>query len=223
MKVGLKKCPGIRDLEEGYNQILSAERTANGKIDLNSFATFCQWSRFDSRMGEICIQFLSRYWKEINPVELHDAFAQQPWPSILGVLLEFFKDKSTLFQMWKKTATCDFQKANWEQFFIGKRKIGGQMMFDDARFSLEEYRRWGYLARELLINKNDKEVSYSYETRLQILKEMLITHPRITTQQYWELIGKSVSKRQAERDLKDSNLLRSRGNTKGRYFVKRSL
>ena len=224
---GLEKLPGVQDLEGGYNQILLAQRSANGEVDLNSFVLFCQWSRFDSRMGEICVAFLARYWKKINPVELHDGFAQQPWPAVLGVLLEFCSDKSSLFQLWKKTATCDFAKANWEQFFIGRRRVGGQLMFDDSRFSLEEYRKWGYLGREILMNKQgrvegqENRVSYSYETRVQILKDFLDTHRRVTTQQYWEAIHKCVSRRQAERDLQSSGLLRSLGRTKGRYFVKR--
>jgi hypothetical protein len=153
MQVKLEKCPGIGDLEDAYNQILFATREKNLEIDLYSFAMFCQWSRFDSRMGEISVQFLSQNWEKINPIVLHDAFAQQAWPSILGVLLEFCQSESTLFCEWKKTATSDFPKAHWEQFFIGKRRMGGKLMFDDARFSLDEYRRWGYLSREILINK----------------------------------------------------------------------
>jgi len=225
MKIGLEKLPGLQDLEKAYNEILHAQRTQNGKIDLNTFAIFCQWSRFDSRMGEICVSFLSRYWKGINPVELHDSFAQQAWPNVLGVLLEFSQNESPLFQFWKMTATCDFQKANWEQFFIGKRRIGGKLMLDDARFSLEEYRRWGYLGREILLNKQGqvrlKSGSYSPETRSRILKEMLKTQARITVSQYRDAIGRSISARQAERDLQTSSYLKAIGATKGRYFVKR--
>ena len=224
---GLEILPRTEDLERAYNQILDAERHENGKIDLKLFSTFCQWSRFDSRLGEICTSFLVRHWRRINPIELNEAFLHQPWPGVLGVLLEFCRMDSTLFDSWKKTATCNFQKANWEQFFIGKRRIGGQLMFDDARFSLEEYRRWGFLAREILINKqsgnenNKKCAPYPLETRSQILRDLLITNPRITTQQYWQALGMSISKRQAERDLKNSKLLKSVGATKGRHFLKR--
>ena len=220
MRVGLEKIPKIKDLEEAYNWILYCEKVEKSKIDLNHFSTLCQWIRFDSRLGEICVKFLSDYWKQINPIHLRDAFVLQPWPAVLGVLLEFCDNKSKLFQLWKKTATDAFEKANWEQFFIGKRRIGGQSMLDDARFSLEQYKQWGYLAREILINKAGRvEKSYSPETRMQILRELAATHSRITTELYWEAIAKSVSKRQAERDLLSARFLRARGSTKGRYFV----
>jgi hypothetical protein len=227
VKVGLDQLPGVSDLEEGYNQILRAQQELGGKIDLYSFSKLCQWSRFDSRMAEICVNFFSIYWKQLNPVELHDAFEKQPWPNVLGVLLEFCLVDSPLFRSWKKTATCGFSKANWEQFYIGKRRIGGQLMMDDVRFSLEEYRRWGYLSREVLLQKQretkqvQKKYSYSPATRLEILKDLIRNHPRITTQQYWDAIARSVSKRQAERDLEASSIVIGRGTTKGRYFVKR--
>jgi hypothetical protein len=227
MKVGLESCPTIHDLEAAYNQILNAKRNRNGEIDVNSFALYCQWGRFDARLSEVCVEFLTHFWKQMNPIKLHDAFVCLPWPAVLGVLLEFCPQDSTLFQMWKKTATCDFEKVDWELFFIGKRRIGGRSMFDDARFSLDEYRRWGYLSREVLVNKGGRTqergpvFSYAPETRIQILKELLETHSRITTGQYWEALGKSISKRQAERDLGSSNLLKKSGRTKGRYFVRR--
>src|SRR5687768_10029995 len=129
MKTGLARLPDIHDLEKAYNAILLTEREAGALVSSHLFAIYCQWSRFDSRMGEICVNYLSKNWKKMNPVELHDVFLLQAWPAILGVLLEFCqiqlresmnREQFLLFQRWKNTATSGMKKANWEQYFVGK-------------------------------------------------------------------------------------------------------
>jgi len=233
MKIGLKQLPSTHDLELAYQQF--AQRPEQGLpkpqgtvIALKDFALYCQWVRFDSRLGEMSVQYLLRNWRRINPTELRDEFLSQPWPAVLGVLAEFAQRQLepglelTLFQNWKIVATTEFSPACWEQFFIGKRRMGGKAMFDDARFSLEEYRKWGYLSREVLINKPEATAaSYSSPTRRQILSDLVETHSRITTKLYWNELGQSISKRQAERDLLAFPRLRPMGRTQGRYFVRR--
>jgi hypothetical protein len=226
MKVGLEKLPGIPDLEMAYNEILLAQRTQGGIIDLARFVLYCQWSRFDSRLGEICVRYFSQCWRQINSVGLHEIASHGSWPNVLGVLLEFCPEKDPLFQLWKKTVTFGFGKAHWEQYYIGKRRIAGAEMLDDARFSLEEYRKWGYLSREVLLNKGSTPSAiqgggYSHEVRAAVLKELLESHVRITTKLYRNALENRISMRQAERDLKDSKLLRAVGKTRGRFFVRR--
>ncbi len=218
MKIGFMHCPTLQDLEKAYHVIFQT----NGKaMNLNTFSQFCQWTRFDSRLGEICVQFLSKHWETIHPLELRTAFLQSPWPAVLGVLLEFCFKKDLFFKHWKKLATFEIKKANGEQFFIGKRKIAGSLMLDDVRFSLEEYRRWGYFGREVLVNKQNESTQphLAYSTRIEILKELLKTHPKIKTRHYWEAVGKCISIRQAERDLRNFPHLKSCGHTKGKFFI----
>ncbi|MEO7163938.1 MAG: hypothetical protein ABI041_13545 [Bdellovibrionia bacterium] len=235
MKFGLLQLPNILNLSHAYDQILRWETEVNETLpDYTAFALYCQWSRFDSRLGEICTGFISRNWRKIHPLKIREAFLGQPWPTVLGVLLEFsgLLTKSNespedfkLYQMWKNTAIFGIPKANWEQYFIGKRRIAGRSMLDDARFSIQEYRKWGYLAREVLINKQrigasgNKTFSYSSETRLQILKELVETLPRFNTETYWNAVGRNISRRQAERDLMNSPLIRSVGRTQGRFYL----
>jgi len=231
MTVGLDKIPGIGDLEKCYDAILQARVSKDHSLSLDRFSLFCQWTRFDPRLAEICVQYISESWKKINPIELYQAFEKQPWPNVVGVLLEFSEklvflespEESDLFQLWKQLITKRLKKSNWEQFFIGQRRIAGQMMLDDARFSLAEYQKWGYLSREILLNKKIENThSYSLQTRQQILKALVESSPRITTDAYWNALGQSISRRQAERDLRSCSLLKSIGETKGRYFVRKS-
>lgn len=103
-------------------------------------------------------------------------------------------------------------------------------MFEDACFSLEEYRRWGYLGREILVNKQSIRVSglkdgfhaaYASDVRRRILDELVRKNERITVEMYWDAVGRSISRRQAERDLARSSLLRTMGRTKGLYYLRR--
>lgn len=225
MKIALAHLPSLQDLETAYQEFQIAETLAQ-TIELNRLAALCQWIRFDSRLGEISVKYFIRTWSEINPIALHEAFQQQAWPNILGVLLEFCKIRTPAFRAWKKAATHQLARSHWEQFYIGKRRIAGKLMLDDARFSLKEYRNWGYLAREVLVNKKSTRTlngaaTYDPSTRTQILNELLKTHSRITTLHYWNAIGRCISRRQAERDLKHHPELQSFGVTKARFFKAR--
>ena len=237
MKCGLAQLPLTLDLSNAYDQILRWQRDES-LIDYSAFALFCQWSRFDSRLGEICVKFISREWRKIHPIKIREALLEQPWPSVLAVLVEFSgllaKNEESpedfkLYLVWKNTAIFGIPKANWEQYFIGKRRIASRSMLDDARFSIEEYRKWGYLGREILINKQrigttgSKAFSYSSQTRLQILKELVETQPRFTAENYWNAVGRNISRRQAERDLMNSPLIRSVGRTQGRFYLAKRL
>lgn len=226
MKTGLEKIPGVHDLATAYDDLLGHFKNEI-VLPPKSFAIYSQWTRFDSRLGEICVQYLLKNWRRMNPAQLHTELSKLPWPAVIGVLAEFVERQlittpdEALFKNWKILVTTGFANTDWEQFFIGKRRIGGRAMFEDARFSLEEYRKWGYLSREILINKPKLgTASYSVGTRYQILIDLLSVHSRITTDLYWETIGRAVSRRQAERDLLACKLLKAVGRTKGRFFTK---
>lgn len=235
----LPPIPALADLERAYATLLQPTRLP---VSAGELSVFSQWSRFDPRLAEIYVSFLAREWEKLNPIELRKSLLHQRWPSAAAVLLEFAEklitnstseDNTTdLFRLWRRVVTEKLPKGNWEQFFIGLRKLGGQAMQEDARFAFSEYRKWGYLGRDILINKGGGSSakgkgkttpthSLSPETRREILTSLCAAHPRITTQLYWNAIHQCISRRQAERDLESSPLLRTRGSTKGRYFLKR--
>lgn len=231
---GLPNIPERLELERAYSILLHRYPASAKETEL---ALFSQWSRFDPRLAEIWVSFLVQEWERLNPIELRKAVLQQPWPAAAAVLLEFAGKKvphnmSSLFHSWSRIVTENIPKGNCEQFFIGLRRLGGQAMQDDARFAFSEYRKWGYLGREILINKGGRVPAAGTtrappthtilaETRREILKDMLTTSSRVTTDLYWEAIGRCLSRRQAERDLRNSSLLKKCGNTRARYFLKR--
>lgn len=251
MRGGLATIPGATDLERAYRLLFVRSSRGTGRArqpTCAELALFSQWARFDPRLAEILVQYVIVTWRRIHPVELHQALHTQPWPGACAVLLEFAERgvgaaggcDSAVFRHWKAAVTAHVALANWEQFFIGQRRIGGEAMQGDARFAFEEYRRWGYLAREILFNKQrlpvdspragatgperDRSAAGTHRlgvtTRLEILKTLLERSARLRARDYWEAIGRSVSLRQAERDLKASGLVRARGRTRARWFAK---
>jgi len=234
---GPSAIPGMSELEEAYSRLLHRHSDSVSPEDLGVFS---QWSRFDPRLAETWISYLAREWHGLNPIELRNSLLKRRWPAAAAVLLEFAEkivaanpaaSDPALFRFWRRTVTEGFPKGNWEQFFIGLRRLGGQSMQDDARFAFSEYRKWGYLGREILLSKSGHSGEMSSrvpthslppETRAEILKSLLSASPRITTDLYWHALGKCISRRQAERDLENSSLVKPHGNTKGRYFLKRA-
>ena len=221
---GLVLLPQLSDLERAYTALLHDSPAPPSEQEL---ALYTQWSRFDARLAEICVDYFVKNWPKLNPVQLRTSMLSQPWPAALGVLLEFAKHAvrtadSVVFQQWKKTALADISPAPWEQFFVAQRPIASVGMLEDARFSLKEYRDWGYFGREVLFNKPEIAThpthSFERETRLEILKDLSEKHPRITTEMYLDALHYSISRRQAERDLRAAPGLRPHGSTKGRYY-----
>jgi hypothetical protein len=219
---GLAAIPGIKELQNAYNLLQS--RTPPQEIDL---ALFSQWARLDPRLAEIWVLAVTRHWQSLNPIQLRSALLAQPWPNTAGVLLEFSsqvvsQELRSLFRSWSRIISHGMPKSRGEQFYIGQRAVGGQEMFMDAMFSLTEYKNWGYLARDVPINKAKPAMFHrDRETRQQVLNALLENSPRLTTAQYCAALGGSISKRQAERDLASCPRLKAIGNTKARMYVLR--
>lgn len=221
MRTKFLRIPTEEDLSVAYDSLLpSAEILAVPEL-----VRYALWSRFDPRLGEIWLTYVHTNWKAYNPIDLRVQILESAWPAVTGVLLDFAKSahvKDTLFGLWASLVTEGLPKSNNELFFIGLRQLGGKAMFEDAAYSSEEYRKWGFLGRESLINKKQKLVVRP-PVRLLMLDALIESNPRnrIRTADYWSLLGKCISKRQAERDLKNHPSLRSVGRTKAKYFVKK--
>lgn len=233
MKGGLTHIPSPDERAIAYEAVQHFGHPKAAPLDLHLLALYTQWTRFDPRLAEICVLFFVRHWKELLPLKLREELLKQPWPGACAVLLEFSqrdflesKEKQS-FKNWRTLVTQGFPKSNEEQYFIGLRPIASIGMVDDARLSLAEYRKWGFLAREVLFNKqklpSGRGRTHTIEpaVRREILKELLRARHRVTAVEYQEELGQAISLRQAERDLKSCALLRPRGNTRGRTWVKR--
>jgi hypothetical protein len=113
-----------------------------------------------------------------------------------------------------------FAPAEGEQFFIGLRAFGGEAMRLDAERSLATYLRWGYLGREILVNKASQRervrTLLPLDARRRILEGLIRKFTRLTVGDYLEAVGGGLSRRQAELDLRRCPRLLGRGRTRGR-------
>lgn len=212
--------PSQRNLESAYAKLLYPKA-----LTLQQVIEFSQWGRFDPRLAQIWVGYLSNHWEEWDPLRFGQQLIESTWPAAVGVLLEFAtrlakKDDANSFIHWRSLVLSKVEKASGELFFMGLRKIGGYEMAKDAEFPTEEYATWGYLGRENLIPKKGT-VSYSKQTRLRILRSLCEKYRYIKVQDYHQEILACVSLRQAERDLQNSKFLRAIGNSSGRRWVSR--
>ncbi|MGK5089170.1 hypothetical protein WDW86_16590 [Bdellovibrionota bacterium FG-2] len=229
---GLVQIPSIEDLGVAYEKLQSRPFD----ISTGELVLWSQWSRFDPRLAEQLITYFAKNWRFLLPADLNAKLREQPWAAALGVLLfqlqelgNFEKSERTLFSKWADCVMTHVACASGEQFFIGLRSFGGKLMREDAQGSLMFYSKWGYLGREVLINKaqqrvaatNSKKTWMPPRARLAALESLLYTRTRITVRDYREKLHNAVSMRQAELDLKGCPLLRSVGHTRARQYVLR--
>ena len=215
------------------SQAYKALQTSPGLIKIKDLVLWSQWVRLDPRLGEIFVEYISKFWPKHNPMEINKKLKQQVWPAAFGVLLEqvpfYYSQKlkkknwnKKLFSHWSKCVMADIPQAEDEQFFIGIYKAGGKLMKEECFYSIKPYRRWGYFSKDLLINKAQpaKRTLVPISQRKIIIDELLKSHKKITVQDYLEKINFQIHRRQAQRDLQNHKKLKPQGHTKGKYYIK---
>lgn len=228
---GLHPIPTRDDLQNSYealqNQGSTSVFTANSTVRYDSLALWSQWVRFDPRLGELWIAFVKKHWSFIHPMEFRKAILKQPWPAVVGVLLDQLvwltdKKQRKLCGKWAELILSDIPAAPHELFFIGHYAIAGKRMAQDVDYSSIPFERWGYFGREIFVNKSRTTRTgtwVSTQKRRSALQALLSTQQRFTTQEYIDFLEGQVSRRQAEIDLSKLASKLKRGKTKGRFFL----
>ena len=226
---GLNKIPDQKKLSQAYRALQLFPKT----VRVKKLVFWSQWARLDPRLGEILVEYISKFWSKHNPVEINRELKRQVWPAAFGILLEqvpfYYSQKikgkkwnKKLFSHWSKCVMTDISPAKEEQFFIGIYKAGGKLMKEECFHSIKPYRQWGYFAKDLLINKARlaEKTLIPIAQRHVILDELLKSHKKITVQDYLEKMNFQIHRRQAQRDLKNHKKLKPQGQTKGKYYIK---
>lgn len=217
----------MADLQTAYRRLQGTQR---GKVSVDELALWSQWTRLDARLGEIIVFWLSQEWKDILAVKLNKAIQKQPWPSVIGVLLEqclefcIPTDDKKLFTSWMKCVTCDLPNKHQGLYFIRTGQIHTTSITRQVLLSNYFFNKWGFLGKEIFVNKAKLgKKSYLAKAKRQLLLAQFVTNKQtITVNEYLSFLENLISRRTAELDLKNSKLLKSRGNTKGKsYWVKR--
>jgi hypothetical protein len=237
MMRGLAKLPTESELAQAYQELLGlralSEAGASDRVPEEAqWALWSQWARLDPRFAELLTQRLAKDWAEIHPLKLNQELKRQPWPAVFGVLIEqaseflVAKPRRSVFRSWAQCVMNEIDPAPGELFFVGLRKLAGKEMRLDATLALTLYRKWGYLGRELLVNKSArfKGTLLPPEAREAALSELIKARRRFSTRDYIDHLGGLVSVRQAEMDLAARAArkeLKREGRTKARRWVAR--
>ncbi len=185
-----------------------------------------QAARHDPRLLWVAVELLARSYATFNPLELRRAAARARWPAAVAVALEFARQVSPSAELddYARFVTAPIAPARGERFFLGTHAFGGALARRDAEESLAEYKRWGYLAREAPFAKelgSPARGTLERNERRNLLRRIAERRGVVSLADYLEALHGTVSRRQAQRDLRDAPFLVKRGNTRGASYALR--
>ncbi|NUM88784.1 MAG: hypothetical protein HUU37_06250 [Bdellovibrionales bacterium] len=226
---GLAAIPGPAEMARAYAKLQGAK----GALAPERIVRMAQWSRFDPRLLEQLVSHLALYWEDISPLALRKGALASPWPATLAVVLEHAallfragkreRQELQLFSYWSKMITLGIPPAENELYFIGLSAFGGKRAREEALYSSEPYRKWGFFGRDIAIQKwsGDAPRSLSLTARKNIALDLAKRERRFTVGAYLFACGNAISRRQAERDLGSFSFLDPRGKNRARVYVYR--
>jgi hypothetical protein len=181
-------------------------------------------SRQEPRLLWVLVDLLARRYDHFDPLLLRRAAEGARWPAALAVALEFARAARPSQEL---SDVADFicrrlPKARGEQFFLSARAFGGEQARRDAQESLAEYKRWGYLSRELPVAKELGALAAGTmepAERMNLLRRLAERQRSITLPDYLTALRGRSSRRQASRDLAEAPFLRRKGSTRGSRYV----
>jgi hypothetical protein len=179
-----------------------------------------QAARKDPRLLWVLVELLATRFDAFDPLKLRRAAARSRWPAAVAVALEFAREAAPSAELedYARYVTSRIPPASGERFFVGTRTFGGEQARRDAQESLAEYKRWGYLGRELPFAK---ELATTARGRLgplerrNLLRRIASRRGEVTLGEYQEALKGRASARQASRDLAGADFLERRGRTRG--------
>lgn len=226
---GLKSIPSLRQMAKAYETLQS--RQEGLCLSYRKLSLYAQWSRLDPRLGELVINYISQCWRKLHPIELNNCLQKEVWPAVFGVLLEHIsfyyeqkkkKKELSLFCKWSECVLYDIQPAKGELFFINLYLPGSRLMYEEALYSLNVYKKWGYLAGDLMFNKFvfSHKILLTPVQRREALDKLLKKQNAFKVRDYLRELNFQIPVKQAQRDLKKHPRLSSSGNTRNKVYFK---
>lgn len=200
-------------------------RWRHGKLSPEALlALAADTSRQEPRLLWVLVDLLARRYDQFDPLRLRRAAEAARWPAALAVALEFARAARPSQEL---SDVADFicrrlPKARGEQFFLSARAFGGEQARRDAQELLAEYKRWGYLSREVPVAKELGAVgagTMEPAERMNLLRRLAERQRSVTLRDYLTALRGRTSRRQAGRDLAEAPFLRRKGSTRGARYV----
>ena len=226
---GLKNIPSTRQIAKAY-QVLQNKQHPLAPCPV--LVHYAQWSRLDPRLGELVVKYISQHWKNLHPIELNNCLQNTVWPAVFGLIIEHIsydykkknKTELALFNKWSECVLHNVQPAKGELFFIHLYRPGSKLLYEEALYSLKIYKKWGYLASDLMFNKFtcSHKVLLSPAQRREVLNKLLKKRKTFKVIDYLKELNFQIPVKQAQRDLKNHLGLSSLGNTRNKIYLKKT-
>lgn len=202
-----------------------------GDIPVKSLILWSRWSRIDARLAELLVNFFAQKFARINPFEIWTENNALPQPETLAVILEFselrLQDKNLLaaFSAWRETAIFNLKPAPLQLFYIPPGAPKPEKMRMEIKQSLKPFRKWGFAGMEGIAlgsktphSQKRNRTLLDKSARLLILEKLARSKDPFKVEDYLRACDFHISRRTAERDLKNHPTLRGRGSTRGRTY-----
>lgn len=223
---GLASVPSKKDL-------LSAANIAQTRpLTDEEIALFSQWARFDPRFAEILVANLALNWTGISLGRVTSALMNQPWPTVLIVLLRFSewlvaKNERKAFRIFLTAVEALLKPARKEVppqlFFIPLQRPSTVITHDEVNLRSSPYSAGGFIGSQPLLSRAkppSEQTLLAPDVRRLILRQLLANRAVISMEEYRAACKGLVSVRQAQRDLRE--LAHARGHTRNRRYLAKS-
>ena len=225
----LRAVPEERELPRLYHELAALGARVEGRkvpwrlgrpSAEETLVLAAQAARRDPRLLWVLVELLAGRYDAFDPLKLRRAAARARWPAAVGVALEFARAAvpSAELDDYARFVSARLPAAPGERFFLGTRAFGGEQARRDAEESLAEYKRWGFLGREVPYAKELATAARGTlgpAERRNLLRRIAGRRGSVTLREYLEALGGRASRRQASRDLARAGFLAREGRTRG--------
>lgn len=165
-------------------------------------ALACDMSRFDPRLVDILVDFLSRHWGDVDPAKLRRSYKDMQMPQTVAVIGEFLlqavKDEDAHF--FVSYLSMGLDPAPVQFYFRNLYSIGGRLAQRAAEEGIHEYKKWGFLACERPMSIG----TFDRNSRRNVLHRLLKERGEISLKDYLAAVQFSISRQQALLDIRSS-------------------
>ncbi|HPM42049.1 MAG TPA: hypothetical protein PLY45_06405 [bacterium] len=192
-----------------------------------TFALGAEMSRYDPRLFGILTSFMDKAWERMDPLRLRSFYERMSTPQAVAVMAEFLKGSSGGEKLsWLAYIQVGLKPVPTQLFFNHLYRPGGHLMRKALEAPLEEFKRWGFLAREAPVIDEASRVqagSLGASSRRNVALGLLKARGRIRLSDYLAALPFRVSRQQALIDLQSVPGIRLRGRGRGaRWEVNRN-
>ncbi|MBN1283453.1 MAG: hypothetical protein JXA24_06760 [Proteobacteria bacterium] len=185
------------------------------------FCLAADMSRYDPRLFDVLVSFLDRRWGALDPLAIRSTYAFMETPQTIAVMAEFLlgrqghpDEKRFFFEYLQK----GLAPVPLQLYYHYLYRPGGELMMRAAEAPLQEYKRWGFLAREapVLDEAGRRTVgSRDAASRRNILVRLLEERKRIRMVDYLAALDFGISRQQALLDMRSTKGVRLTGRGPG--------